>query len=156
MNKLFLSTILASTVMFSGAINAAEIKTKPTSLKKDVKVEFPMHRSMNMHHEFRSKTLAKDLNLTPEQEAQAQKINQEGQEKLKPLMDEMRTIREKMDAERTENMKKFEGILTNDQKAKFEEMKKKENQEREQKREQKREEMHKRFSKEMHKAPKAK
>ena len=43
---------------------------------------------------------------------------------MKPLMEESKALREKMDKLRQENMGEFEKILTDEQKQKFEEMKK--------------------------------
>ena len=50
--------------------------------------------------------------LTKEQQEQAEKIRKEGREKLKPLFEEMKDIREKMDKLREDNMLEFEKILT--------------------------------------------
>ena len=64
-----------------------------------------------------------DAGLTAEQQEQADKIRREGQEKIKPLMKEMKDLREKIDAERRANMEEFEKILTPEQKQKLDEMK---------------------------------
>ena len=69
------------------------------------------------------KPLSEKLNLTDEQKAQADKIREEGREKMKPLMDEQRVLREKMDVVRKANMEEFEKILTPEQKKVFDEMK---------------------------------
>lgn len=62
---------------------------------------------------------ADDLGLTKEQQEQAEKIRKEGREKLKPLFEEMKDIREKMDKLREDNMLEFEKILTPEQKEKI-------------------------------------
>ena len=67
--------------------------------------------------------LSEKLSLTDEQKAQADKIREEGREKMKPLIDEQRALREKMDAVRKANMEEFEKILTPEQKKVFDEMK---------------------------------
>lgn len=48
------------------------------------------------------------MGLTKEQQEQAEKIRKEGREKLKPLFEEMKDIREKMDKLREDNMLEFE------------------------------------------------
>ena len=68
--------------------------------------------------------MAEKLNLTEEQKAQAEKINDEGREKMKPLMDQMKEIRKQMDEIRQDNMEQFEAILTPEQKTAFDNMKK--------------------------------
>ena len=70
-----------------------------------------------------SKKLADDLGLTKEQQEQAEKIRKEGREKLKPLFEEMKDIREKMDKLREDNMLEFEKILTPKQKEKLKDIK---------------------------------
>ncbi len=87
----------------------------------------PMPPAQGLRHEQRMEQmenkLAQELGLTAEQQVQAKKIHQEGRKMVKPLMDEMKDIRKKMDELRQENMKEFEAILTPDQKAKFEKIK---------------------------------
>lgn len=87
----------------------------------------PMPPAEGLRHEQRMEQmenkLAQELGLTAEQQVQAKKIHQEGRKRVKPLMDEMKDIRKKMDELRQENMKEFEAILTPDQKAKFEKIK---------------------------------
>jgi len=70
-----------------------------------------------------SEKLADELGLSQEQQEQAKNIRKAGREKLKPLFEEMKTIREKMDKIRKENMQTFEEILTPEQKAKLKEIK---------------------------------
>lgn len=68
--------------------------------------------------------LAKKLDLTPEQQELAKKLNENSRKKIEPLMDEMRKTREEMDKIRRDNMAEFEKILTPEQKTKFDNMKK--------------------------------
>lgn len=106
MNKL-LTLACALTMAFAASANAQE------------KHGMPLPPEGAARHFRMSEKLADDLNLTAEQRAQAQEIRKEGREKIKPYMDEMRKIREKMDVEREKNMQNFEKILTPEQKAKF-------------------------------------
>ena len=62
----------------------------------------------------------KFLDLTDEQKAKAKEIREQSRKEIEPLMDEMKTIREKMDKIREADMKKFEALLTPEQKAKLE------------------------------------
>ena len=81
------------------------------------------HFNPEKHHEKMAKKLAEDLNLTEEQQAKAKEMRQNAREKIKPLIDERKAIREKMDSIRKENMKAFEELLTPEQKATFEKIK---------------------------------
>ena len=126
MNKFILSALLTSTIMFSGTLKAAE---------NDMTVPPPAHEHVEMgkafkgfdkdFHEKMAKKMATDLNMTEEQQAQAKKIREDGRIKIKPLMDQMKDLREKIDTERRANMEEFEKILTPEQKKKFDEMKEK-------------------------------
>lgn len=123
MNKFLLSALLASTVMFSGSVKAAEKETAvPTA---DKQIEMVKHHECfdKDFHEKMAKKMAQDLGLTQEQQEQAKKIREEGVKKMKPLMKEMKEIRQKMDKERRANMEEFEKILTPEQKDKFEKLK---------------------------------
>ncbi len=71
------------------------------------------------HHD----RFAKELGLTDEQKAQAEKIRQAGRKKMKPLMEKMKALHKEMDELRKENMREFEKILTPDQQAKLKDMK---------------------------------
>lgn len=125
MNKFLLSTLLATTVMFSGAINAAE---KEMPLPADIEHVEMIKKHEGFNKDFQekmAKKMADELKLTAEQQEQAKKVREEGAKKMKPLMKEMKDLREKMDKERRANMEEFEKILTPDQKKKFEEMKEK-------------------------------
>lgn len=66
---------------------------------------------------------AKDLGLSEEQIAKADKIREDGRKKVEPLMKQMDELRRKADELRKENMKEFEAILTPEQKTRLEEMK---------------------------------
>ena len=77
------------------------------------------HQRMERHHEKMAQKLADDLKLTDEQRAKAKEMRQQTREKIKPLIDEMKEIRKKMDTIRQENMKAFEEILTPEQKETF-------------------------------------
>ena len=102
MNKILLSTLLATTVMFSSVVNAADVKEPQAP--NHVQIERPNKPfDKNFHEQFAKKT-AEELGLTQEQQEQAKKIRQEGQEKIKPLMEEMKTLRTKIDSERRANM----------------------------------------------------
>lgn len=86
---------------------------------QDAKLDRPMpprHEKMRDH-------LGKKLNLTEEQEAKAKALREDGFKKMKPLMEEMKTLREKMDQLRKDDMKAFEEILTPEQKAEFDKIK---------------------------------
>ena len=116
MNKIMLSVLLSSTVMFSSVVGATEVK-KPMMPPVE-------HMQMDkIHHGQMAKKMAEDLGLTQEQQEQAKKVREKGQEEIKPLMEEMKALREKIDAKRKANMEEFEKILTEDQKKKFGEMK---------------------------------
>ena len=126
MNKNLLSVLMATTIMSAGVVMAQETPVPaPEATAAAVEVEKPKlpPRFDRKHHEQRAKKMAQDLNLTAEQQEQADKIRREGQEKIKPLMKEMKDLREKIDAERRANMEEFEKILTPEQKQKLDEIK---------------------------------
>ena len=85
----------------------------------------PPHHAQQMehHHEKMHNRLAEKLNLTDEQKAKAKEMRQAARKKMKPLLDEMKALREKMDTIRKDNMKEFEDILTPEQKTTFEKIK---------------------------------
>ncbi len=126
MNKILLSTLLATTVMFSSSLKAAE-NNMPTPPVHQEQVEMKKHHKGfdKNFHEKMAKKMAQDLELTPEQEEQAKKIRMEGREKIKPLIEEMKQLRQKIDEERKNNMEEFKNILTPEQKQKFDDMHKK-------------------------------
>lgn len=123
MNKVLLSAILASTVMFSGVVKAAE-NDMPLPPSQEQAETLKHHKGFDKNfHEKMAKKMAQDLGLTEEQQEQAKKIREDGIKKMKPLMEEMRALRQKMDKERKANMEEFEKILTPEQKDKFEKIK---------------------------------
>lgn len=83
----------------------------------------PAHEMPHKVRKEMADKFAKDLGLTEEQKAQADKIRKDGREKMEPLMKEMKTLREKMDKLREDNMKDFEKILTPEQKDKLDKIK---------------------------------
>lgn len=119
MKKTFLSILLGATIISAGAFCAnAQMPDTPDMPKIEHKVDF-----RQMHQKMQQK-IAEDLGLTAEQQEQAKAIHEKGKADMEPLMQEMKALREKMDAKRRANMEEFERILTPDQRAKFEEMKK--------------------------------
>ena len=129
MNKKFLAILLATTVLSAGVVRA-EPKVEPAMDKAEVvKVEKSdkadkVRRLGKKHHQEMAERMAQDLGLTAEQRQKSEEIRKESQKKIKPLMDEMKALREKIDAERKANMEEFEKILTPEQKEKFEAIKK--------------------------------
>ncbi|MBR4106043.1 MAG: hypothetical protein IKK52_01940 [Alphaproteobacteria bacterium] len=117
MKKYLLATVCALSVMMSSNVwaqeNADETLPPP-----------PVEHQMKGHRGDMQKELADKLQLTQEQRDMAKKIHEEGREKMKPLMEESKALHKKMDKLRQENMGEFEKILTDEQKQKFEEMKK--------------------------------
>jgi len=121
MKHTFLSLMLASSVLGGGLMCA-----NPAGAQ-DIPAQIPTAERQFDHAQMRQKIadkIAKDLNLTDEQQQQAKQIREEGRKEIEPLMKEMKELRKKMDAKRRANMEEFEKILTPEQKAKFEEMKK--------------------------------
>ncbi len=112
--KKWLYSVCAAAIML-GAAGACAQEKKPMPPAENPRHEQRMEQMENK--------LAQELELTAEQRVQAKKIHQEGRKKVKPLMDEMKNIRKKIDDLRQENMKEFETILTPEQKAKFEKIK---------------------------------
>lgn len=116
MNKKMLLAGIFSAALFMGINNACAQDTRP---EPPFDGRPPHHEKMErMHHK-----LAERLKLTDEQKKQAEDIRKAGREKIKPLMDEMKKLRERMDVARKENMKEFEKILTDEQKAELSKIK---------------------------------
>ena len=118
MKKIYLA-LLCATALTCGAhlAYAQEDNTMPPP---------PPHHSdqdIKQHHEKMKNKLADELKLTDEQKAKAKELRKASREKIKPLMDEMKEIRKKMDAIREDNMKAFEDLLTPEQKEAFEKIK---------------------------------
>ncbi len=111
--------------LLAGVFSAALILGTVSGYCRELRPE-PSFDGRPPHHEqidrFHHK-MAERLKLTDEQKKQAEEIRKAGREKVKPLMDEMKQIREKMDAVRAENMKEFEKILSDEQKTELEKIK---------------------------------
>ena len=108
MNKQFFCGALAIGVLLAGTAMAQ----KPVALGEAPQVEQIQKRKFDKeHHEKMAKRLADKLNLTNEQQQKAEQIRKSGQAKIKPLLDEMMELRQKIDKERRANMKEFENIL---------------------------------------------
>ncbi len=132
MKKILLNSLCAAAVMFGArAVMAAPDGELPPPPPPGHEFEMPRppmgkHDMKGPHgKEMRGgpDKLAKDLGLSDEQKKQAEEIHKKGREKVKPLMDEMKKIHEKMEKLRKENMAEFEKILTPEQKDKFEKVK---------------------------------
>lgn len=123
MTKLLLTTALSTLIAFSAYSNAfAEAPANPTEAAQQTEKMPRHHKEMRKHPE--PEKMDKFLNLTNEQKAKAKEIREQSRKEIEPLMKEMKTIREKMDKIREADMKKFEAILTPEQKAKLEARKK--------------------------------
>jgi len=112
MKKLYLALICATALTCGSNLVHAEDHTMPP----------PSHHTqqeMKQHH----KKLADELKLTDEQKAKSKELRKASREKIKPLLDQMKVLREKMDKIRQENMAAFEKLLTPEQKAAFEKIK---------------------------------
>lgn len=118
MKKLYLA-LLCATALTCGAnmAYAQEDNTMPPPP--------PHHSEQNIqkHHEKMENKLADDLKLTDEQRNKAKELRKASREKIKPLIDEMKALRKKMDEIRKENMTAFEELLTPEQKETFEKIK---------------------------------
>ena len=112
--KKWLYSVCAAAVML-GAANVYAQEKKPFPPADGPRHEQRMEKMENK--------LADELGLTEQQREQAKKIHEEGRAQVKPLMEDMKNLREKMDKLRQENMKEFEDILTAEQKTKFEKIK---------------------------------
>ena len=122
MNKQFFCCAVAAGILLSGAAMAQ----KPVVISNpqaEQGVEHKFAKFDKEHHEKMAKRLADKLSLTEEQQQKAEQIRKSGQEKIKPLLDEMMELRKKIDKERRANMEEFENILTPEQKTAFEKLK---------------------------------
>ncbi len=117
----YLSLMLAGTIISAGFLQP-EIVYAQSANGEPQKIEHRFNREQ-MRQKM-AETIAKKLDLTAEQQEQAKKIREQGKKEIEPLMNEMKDLRQKMDAKRRANMEEFEKILTPEQKAKFEEIKK--------------------------------
>ena len=117
MKKLCLTLLCAGMLTgISNIVLASDDETMPPPL--------PQHeQNFEKHHEKMQNKLADDLQLSEQQRAKAKEMRTAAREKIKPLLDEMKALRQKMDTIRDENMKAFEEILTPEQKETFEKIK---------------------------------
>ena len=99
MNKMFLSLLCASVV----SMGATAVYAQPAE-EGMLPPPPPAHEMPHKVRKDMADKFAKDLGLTEEQKAQADKIRKDGREKMEPLMKEMKTLREKMDKLREDNM----------------------------------------------------
>lgn len=74
-------------------------------------------------HKEMAEKFAEKLNLSEEQKEKARDIREGGMKEIEPYRSQMRELRNKMNEIRKANMEKFSKILTNEQKAKMENMK---------------------------------
>lgn len=119
MNKFLLTTALSTLIAFTAYSNAfAEAAANPAEPAQQAERIPKPHKEMRKRQE--PEKMDKFLDLTDEQKAKAKEIREQSQKEIEPLMKEMKTIREKMDKIREADMKKFEAILTPEQKAKLE------------------------------------
>lgn len=119
MTKLLLTTALSTLIAFSAYSNAfAEATANPAEPAQQTERIPRHHKEMRKRPE--PEKMDKFLDLSDEQKAKAKEIREQSRKEIEPLMKEMKTIREKMDKIREADMKKFEALLTLEQKAKLE------------------------------------
>ncbi len=125
MTKLLMTTALSTLIAFSAYSNAfAEAVANPVEPAQQTE-KMPKHHKGDKARETRPDgKMDKFLDLTDEQKAKAKEIREQSRKEIEPLMNEMKTLREKMDKIREADMKKFEALLTPEQKAKLEARKK--------------------------------
>ena len=128
MNKKYLMMFTAAAILMAGA-NVSFAQPLPpvdgAPAPHHEKMEMRKAKRMPPDPEKVAEKLADELGLSEAQRVKAKEINKKGMEDVKPLMDQMRDIRKKMDELRKENMKEFESILTPEQKTKFDAFKEK-------------------------------
>lgn len=119
MTKLLLTTALSTLIAFSAYSNAFAKAAAKTAEPAQQTERMPRH-----HKEMRKRPepekMDKFLDLSDEQKAKAKEIREQSRKEIEPLMKEMKALREKMDKIREADMKKFEALLTPEQKAKLE------------------------------------
>ena len=119
MTKLLLTTALSTLIAFSAYSNAfAEATANPAEPAQQTERMPRHHKEMRKRPE--PEKMDKFLDLSDEQKAKAKEIREQSRKDSEPLMKEMKTIRKKMDKIREADMKKFEALLTPEQKAKLE------------------------------------
>lgn len=125
MTKFLLSTTLSTILVFSAYSNAfAETKEIVSEPAQQTEKAPKNHREDRGRDHRPEDKMEKFLNLTDEQKTKAKEIREQSRKDIEPLMKEMEALREKMDKIREADMKKFESILTPEQKAKLEKIKK--------------------------------
>ncbi len=128
MNKKYLMMFTAAAILMAGVTSVSAQPLPPVDgapAPHHEKMEMRKAKRMPPDPEKMAEKLADELGLSESQREQAKAINKKGMEEVKPLMDQMRDIRKKMDELRKENMKEFESILTPEQKTKFDAFKEK-------------------------------
>ena len=127
MTKFLLTTAFSGLVVFSVcAANAMDVSdgNRPNPAVEQIGENHRFDEPHRMHEPNKPEKMDIFLNLTDEQKAKAKEIREQSRKDIEPLMKEMETIREKMDKVREADMKKFEDLLTPEQKAKLDELKK--------------------------------
>ena len=123
MTKLLLTTALSTLIAFSAYSNAfAEAAANPAEPAQQTERMPRHHKEMRKRPE--PEKMDKFLDLSDEQKAKAKEIREQSRKQIEPLMKEMKALREKMDKIREADMKKFEALLTPEQKTKLEARKK--------------------------------
>lgn len=138
MKNTFLALLCATTVLAGAQMSFAAEAEKanamppppheemlPPAHDADMKTPQKMHKKDFEEKQLKmQEKLSDELGLTPEQREEAKKVREEGRKKMEPLLKDMRDLRKKMDEVRKENMESFEEILTPEQKAQFDKLKK--------------------------------
>ena len=125
MTKLLLTTALSTLIAFSAYSDAFADKTAANTEPTQQTEKMPKQHKGDKAREPRPDgKMDKFLDLTDEQKAKAKEIREQSRKEIEPLMKEMKTLREKMDKIREADMKKFEALLTPEQKAKLDARKK--------------------------------
>lgn len=116
------------TLLFSSAVMAQNAKPEipddmpPPPMSDEMHLERRKHFSEADKAKFEAKMkerkdeFVKRLNLTPEQKEKAEALHEKNKAAMKPIMDEMKILREKADSLREESRKEFEALLTDEQK----------------------------------------
>lgn len=127
MKKLLGLTI--GTLLLSSAVMAQNVKPEmPDDMPPPPQMDDEMHLERRKHFSEADKAkfeekmkerkaeFVKRLNLTPEQKEKAEALHAKNKAAMKPIMDEMKKLREKADSLREESRKEFEALLTDTQK----------------------------------------
>lgn len=117
MKKIYLPLLCATALICNSHLaSAQEDNTMPPP---HMEHHLDVSKDMKKHHEKMAQKFAEKLNLSDEQKIKAQEMRKAARKRMKPLLDQMKEIRKKMDTLRQENMKDFENILTAEQKEIF-------------------------------------